>query len=128
MPALAISQGLISLRWVLLVILLALTGCATQQIGHDFDATKITQFKPNQTTMDEVIATLGQPMERETESDGSVRLHYQWVKGKGDVSDYIPVVSLFKTGTSTDGKDAFLYFDRAGRYVRAETNEMHTSS
>lgn len=105
----------------------AIAGCATQQIGHDFDETKLSSFKPHQTTLDEVVASLGQPMERETESDGSVRLHYQWIKSGSGVSSYVPVVSMFHTSVHTDAKDAFLYFGPDGRYIRAEQNEMHSS-
>lgn len=117
----------VSLKFVLLVILLILAGCATQQIGHDFDESKLATFKPHQTTIDEVVSTLGQPMERETESDGSIRLHYQWVKSGSGVSAYVPVVSMFHTSVHTEGKDAFLWFGPDQKFIRAEQNEMHSS-
>lgn len=117
---------LVSVKWVLMVVLLALTGCATT-IGRDFDESKLTTFKPNQTTMDEVIAQLGQPTERETESDGKVRLHYQWIKSASGVSDYVPVVSMFHTSVNTDAKDVFLWFGPDHKYIRSEQNEMHSS-
>ena len=123
----AMSRWFIGGKWALLVSLVVVAGCATQQIGHEFDETKLSSFKPHQTTLDEVVATLGQPTERETEIDGSVRLHYQWIKGGGGVSSYVPVVSLFHTSVHTDAKDAFLYFGPDHRYIRAEQNEMHSS-
>jgi hypothetical protein len=118
----------VSMKWsVVLAGVALISACATQQIGRDFDETKLSSFKPHQTTLDEVVAQLGQPMERETESDGSVRLHYQWIKSGSGVSSYVPVVSMFHTSVHTDAKDAFLYFGPDGRYIRAEQNEMHSS-
>lgn len=120
---------IVATRLITLTILAAaLSACATEQVGRDFDDTKIKQFTPHQTTLAQVIATLGQPMERESESDGRVRLHYQWIQGRSDVSSYVPGLSMFKSGSSNDGKDAFLWFDQEGRYERAETTESHTRS
>jgi hypothetical protein len=119
-------RWLCSIKLVLVGILLALTGCATT-IGRNFDESKLATFKPNQTTMDEVIAQLGQPNERETESDGQVRLHYQWIKSSSGVSDYVPVVSMFHTSVNTDAKDVFLWFGPDHKYIRSEQNEMHSS-
>lgn len=101
--------------------LLALTACATT-IGKDYDQTKVTQFVPHQTTLDQVIAALGQPQERETESDGTTRLHYQYIVSKSSVSDYVPFAPV---KANTDGKDTFLYFDRSGKYVRAENTQSN---
>ena len=109
----------------LAAVLIALTGCATT-IGRDYDQSKVTQFVPHQTTMDQVIAALGQPQEREAESDGTTRLHYQYISSQSSVGTYVPGVSLFDHGVATKGKDTFLYFDKAGRYVRAENNETNT--
>jgi hypothetical protein len=98
---------------------LGLAACATT-IGRDYDQSKVTQFVPHQTTMDQVIAALGQPQERETESDGSTRLHYQYIVSKNSVGDYVPFAPV---KADTSGKDTFLYFDRNGKYVRAENNQ-----
>lgn len=99
-----------------------LAGCATT-IGKDYDQNKVAQFVPHQTTMDQVISALGQPQERETESDGTTRLHYQYIVNKASVGDYVPFAPK---GSSTTGKDTFLYFDRAGKYLRAENNQSNT--
>lgn len=102
-----------------IVAVLGLVACATT-VGRDYDQGKVAQFVPHQTTLDQVIATLGQPQERETESDGSVRLHYQYIVAKGSVSDYVPFAPK---SANTDGKDSYLYFDKSGRYLRAENNQ-----
>ena len=108
------------LQTVLTVVaVLSLAACATT-VGRDYDQSKVAQFVPHQTTLDQVIAALGQPQERETESDGSVRLHYQYIVAKGSVSDYVPFAPK---SANTDGKDSYLYFDKAGRYLRAENNQ-----
>lgn len=99
-----------------------MAGCATT-MGRDYDQAKVTQFVPHQTTLGQVIAALGQPQERETESDGSVRLHYQYIVSKGSVSDYVPFAPV---KANTSDKDTFLYFDRNGKYLRAENNETNT--
>jgi outer membrane protein assembly factor BamE (lipoprotein component of BamABCDE complex) len=102
-----------------LAVALVLTGCATT-IGRDYDQNKVAQFVAHQTTLDQVIAALGQPQERETESDGSIRLHYQFIVSKGSVSDYVPFAPK---SANTDSKDSYLYFDKSGRYLRAENNQ-----
>lgn len=102
-----------------------LAGCATT-MGRDYDPSKINQFVPGKTTLSEVEAVLGQPQEQETESDGTTRLHYQYISSQSSVGSYIPGVSMFDHGVATKGKDTFLYFDKAGRYVRAENNETNT--
>lgn len=102
-----------------IMLMLLMAGCATT-IGKDYDQGKVGQFVPHQTTLDQVIAALGQPQERETESDGSTRLHYQYIVAKGSVSDYVPFAPK---SANTDGKDTFLYFDKTGHYLRAENNQ-----
>lgn len=102
-----------------LTVALALTGCATT-IGKDYDQNKVGQFVPHQTTMAQVIAALGQPQERETESDSSTRFHYQYIVAKGSLSDYVPFAPK---SANTDGKDTFVYFDAQGRFLRAESNQ-----
>lgn len=107
------------------LFLVALSGCATT-MGHDYDQSKVASFVPHQTTVDQVIAALGQPQERETESDGTTRLHYQLVVSKSSIGSYIPGVSLIDHSSSTAGsKDSFLYFDRTGKYLRAENNQSN---
>lgn len=127
LPRASFLRPAVSLKLALFVIIMGLAGCATQQIGHDFDESKVTTFKPNQTTLEEVVAELGQPVERETESDGQVRLHYQWIKSGSGVSAYVPVVSMFHTSVHTDAKDVFLWFGPDHKYIRSEQNEMHSS-
>lgn len=100
---------------------LSLAGCATT-VGKDFDQSKIGGFVAHQTTVDQVIAQLGQPQETESESDGTTRLHYQYVLSKGSVSDYVPFAPV---KANTDGKSTFLYFDRAGKYLRAESTQSN---
>lgn len=105
-------------------LVLALTGCATTA-GKDFDQSKIGGFVAHQTTMEQVIAQLGQPQETETESDGSTRLHYQRIESKSSAASYIPGVSMFAGSTTTSGKSTFIYFDRAGKYLRAESTQSN---
>ena len=104
-----------------LVTALTLTGCATT-IGKDYDQGKVSQFVPRQTTMAQVIAALGQPQERETESDGSTRLHYQYIVSKNSVGDYVPFAPV---KANTSDKDTYLYFDRNGKYLRAENTQSN---
>lgn len=106
---------------IAIMIMLAVTGCATT-IGKDYDQGKVGQFVPHQTTMDQVIAALGQPQERETESDGTTRLHYQYIVAKGSVSDYVPFAPK---SANTGSKDSYLYFDKSGRYLRAENTQSN---
>lgn len=109
---------------VVALLMLLMSACATQQIGKDFDDTQLSTFKPHETTMAQVIATLGQPMEKEV-SDQGTRLHYQWIRSGVSAESLIPFVH---TTDKTDAKDAYLFFDRQGKYLRAESNEMHSNS
>ena len=102
-----------------LAVALALTGCATT-IGRDYDQNRVGQFVSGKTTQDQVIAVLGQPQERETESDGTTRWHYQYIVSKGSVSDYVPFAPK---SANTDSKDSYIYFDKSGRFLRAENNQ-----
>lgn len=106
---------------VAIVFMLLMVGCATT-IGRDYDQTRVGQFVPGKTTQDQVIAALGQPTERETESNGEVRLHYQYIVSKSSVSDYVPFAPV---KADTSGKDTFLYFDAQGRFLRAENNQSN---
>ena len=122
LPSTVHPRWRISLALIALVIVLALSGCATT-VGRDYDQTKVGQFVPGQTTMSQVVAALGQPQEEETESDGGTRLHYQYISSQSSVGSYIPGVSMFDHGVSTKDKDTFLYFDAHGKYMRAENNQ-----
>ncbi len=104
-----------------LAVALALTGCATT-IGRDYDQNRVGQFVPGKTTQDQVIAALGQPQERETESDGNTRLHYQYIVSKNSVGDYVPFAPV---KANTSDKDTYLYFDRNGKYLRAENTQSN---
>lgn len=116
------------LKWIMaMAAMLLVAGCATD-LGRDYDQGKVTQFVPGQTTVDQVVATLGQPQERETESDGTLRLHYQYVSGKASVGSYIPGVDLFDHGSTVKGKDSYIYFDKQGKYLRAENNQTNTGA
>lgn len=104
---------------VAIMLMLLMAGCATT-IGKDYDQNKVGQFVPHQTTMDQVIASLGQPQERETESDGSARWHYQFIVSKSSVGDFVPFAPK---SANVGSKDTYLYFDKTGHYVRAENNQ-----
>jgi outer membrane protein assembly factor BamE (lipoprotein component of BamABCDE complex) len=123
-PSVSHPRWRIRFTLILLVVLLALVGCATT-VGRDYDQSKVSQFVPGQTTMSQVVAVLGEPQEQETESDGGTRLHYQYVSAQSSVGSYIPGVSMFDHGVSTKGKDTFLFFDAHGKYVRAENNQSN---
>ncbi|MBA2079166.1 hypothetical protein [Rhodanobacter sp. PCA2] len=104
-----------------MVAVLGVAGCATT-IGKDYDQGRVAQFVPHQTTLDQVLTALGQPQERETESDGNTRLHYQYIVSKGSVSDYVPFAPV---KANTSDKDTYLYFDRNGKYLRAENTQSN---
>jgi hypothetical protein len=106
---------------IAIVFMLLIVGCATT-IGKDYDQNKVSQFVSGQTTMAQVIAALGQPQERETESDGTTRLHYQFIVSKSSVTDYVPFAPV---KANTSDKNTYLYFDRNGKYLRAENTQSN---
>lgn len=109
---------------VALCVMVVLAGCATD-MGRDYDQGKVSQFVVGQTTLDQVIAALGEPQERETESNGEVRLHYQHIVSKASIGSYIPGVSLVDHGSSTQDKDSYIYFDKQEKFLRAENNQSN---
>lgn len=113
--------------FLMVAVIMGMAGCATT-VGKPYDATKMSSFVVGQTTVDQVVAALGDPMERQTESDGAIRLHYEYSTGQASAGTYIPVVNLFSHGATIKGVSTFIYFDRSGHYVRYESTSTNTQA
>lgn len=115
----------LKLTVMLAVAMMLLAGCATTT-GRDYDLSKVNQLVPGQTTVDQAVALLGEPQQRLNEGDGETVLIYEYVASQSSVGTYIPVVGLFDHGAKVKGKTTQLFFDKAGHYLRAETNQSNT--
>lgn len=80
------------MRGVLAVLLVFLAGCVTvadgpfRQIGgRQIDYEAVDSFEEGRSTLDEVVARLGEPASREMRVDGSVELIYMSTKRRESV-------------------------------------------
>jgi outer membrane protein assembly factor BamE (lipoprotein component of BamABCDE complex) len=87
-----------------------LSGCF--DMGEPYDAGKVEQFVPGETTFDQVIAAMGRPQGGEKESDGSARLLY------------FHVVATGRASKKRKSQGTYIYFDQHGIYERAETSGL----
>lgn len=97
-------------RTVILLLVFLLTACSVH-VGAPYNADKIDEFIPHQTTINQAIAALGVPQERERMPDGSERLLYFYFVPRDDVAN-------------PKSQGTYIYFDSAGRFLRAETSRL----
>ena len=61
---------------------LSLIGCASTRMGTDFNSANVNNLKVGETTEQEVIQLIGQPIGRTRSSDGTVTLSYMYSPGQ----------------------------------------------
>jgi hypothetical protein len=79
------------------------------------------QFKPGQTTYDDVVAVLGRPASTTLDSTGSLIISYVSIKSHIKVASFIPVVGLFAGGAQGSTDIAVFVFGADHRLVRFST-------
>lgn len=72
-----------TLKYIALLACVALiSGCMSTKRGTDFNSTNISKLKVGETTENEVIELIGQPVNRTRNSDGTVYLNYMYSPGQ----------------------------------------------
>jgi len=117
----------INRAWIIAIISLGLlSGCAT--VGNDklkdeskqSIAAKITNGK---TTMSEVRAMLGTPMNTNYTDGGLEIWTYEITHMSADATSYIPVVSMFAGSSSGTKKELVILFDENETVKKYKMNE-----
>jgi outer membrane protein assembly factor BamE (lipoprotein component of BamABCDE complex) len=90
-------------KFSLLILLLA-SACAN--VGHDFDASKVSQLKPGVSTEQDAIALFGQPYRTSTNAQNNHVL-LQWV--------YAHASALV---VDNEGKGLAVSFDERGKMLK----------
>lgn len=112
------------MRGVLVFFLLLLAGCVTVSDGPfrqidgrliDYDA--VNAFVEGRTTLDEVVARLGEPASRETLADGSLELVYTSTKRRESVEGCFGIV--FRRSAQTMEAKVSLLF-KSNRLIRKQ--------
>jgi hypothetical protein len=103
-------QSKASLLVFALIAALAIGGC-TGSVGSAYDATAASEFVPHQTTIHQAIAAMGPPEEHERAPDGSERLLYFYFVPNDDTAE-------------PKSQGTYIYFDSAGKFLRAETSHV----
>ncbi|MHB8285774.1 MAG: hypothetical protein ACYDD1_14000 [Caulobacteraceae bacterium] len=99
---------------------LFLVSCASS--GTMVTDAEAGQFISGQTTMAQVISTLGKPTTITHMADGQAILSYSHVAAHASAASYVPVVGLLAGGAKGTATTATFAFDAAGRL------ESHQSS
>jgi len=116
-----------------IAVALCLGGCASggnkilkEETGQSVDQ-KITDGK---STKDQVRSIYGDPMETSYTDSGNEIWKYNFVKGHMTASSFIPVVSLFASGTKGKKKELVLFFDQQGVVQRhaMSTSDVETDT
>lgn len=95
---------------IILLLVFLLTACSFH-VGAPYNADKIDEFIPHQTTINQAIAALGVPQERERAPDGSERLLYFYFVPRDDAAN-------------PKSQGTYIYFDSVGRFLRVETSRL----
>jgi len=104
-------------RFVLLivaVISLAMTGCMSsgnKALKEETGSSVAQKIVKGKTTKQEVRTMYGDPMETSFTDSGKEIWKYHFIKGQMKASSFIPVVSLFASGSEGDKKELVVFFD-----------------
>jgi len=110
-----------------IALALCLGGCASggNKVLKDETAQAASQkIIHGKTTKDEVRSMYGDPMETSYTDSGNEIWKYHFTKGHMTASSFIPVVSLFASGSKGKKKELVVFFDKNGV---AQRHSMSTS-
>ena len=97
------------MKKLFMVLMLLLSGCATS--GQPFDMSLTDRIKIGQTTQEEVIALLGQPISTSKTSDGRTFLSYSYSQAAWGSAD----VQIFSVVIGADGRVEKTYSNSTSR-------------
>ena len=98
--------------FVLLPLALAISGCATT--GVQVDEGALTSFEKGKTTINDVIARLGQPTSSILLNTGQRIIGYTYVQAQARPESFIPIIGPLVGGSDSHFSNASLTFDQNG--------------
>ncbi|MFA5206071.1 MAG: hypothetical protein WC708_16865 [Lentisphaeria bacterium] len=66
---------------LILSVAILCVGCSSTRMGTDFNSANVSQLKVGETTEQEVLQLIGQPVQRMHSADGTTILHYMYSPG-----------------------------------------------
>ena len=97
---------------VAIVLGLLLGGCAAT--GVQVKEEQLAAFEKGKTTLQEVVAALGQPTGNTLMPDGSRMISYTYAQAQARPATFIPIVGAFAGGVDARSNTAMLTFDQRG--------------
>jgi len=110
-----------------IILGLCLSGCASggnKALKDETAQSVSSKIVHGQTTKDQVRSMYGDPMETSYTDSGNEIWKYHFTKAQMTASSFIPVVSLFASGTKGKKKELVIFFDQSGVVQR---HSMSTS-
>lgn len=101
------------IRWSLLLILL--TGCAAS--GTQVTENQLSFLEPGKTSIQDAVATLGQPNMNMRNPDGTRTIAYIYSEAAARPETFIPIVGAFVGGMDIRSNMVMLQFDRSGKLM-----------
>ena len=116
-----------------IVLALCLGGCASggNKVLKDETSKSVSaKIVHGKTTKSEIRAMYGDPMETTYTDSGNEIWKYHFTKGHMTASSFIPVVSLFASGTKGKKKELVIFFDQKGVVQRhsMSTSDVETDT
>ena len=87
---------------VAILIAAALAGCAST--GTNFDESKVSQIKKDQTTEADLVQMFGQPENRSVNSEGQTILTWIYAQSEVKGETFVPYAGAFIGGTRSQNK------------------------
>lgn len=97
---------------VTLAAALLLAGCAAS--GVQVKEEQLAEFQKGRTTLQEVVAKLGQPTRNTLMPDGSRMISYTYVQAQARPENFVPIVGPLMGGHDVRSNLVMLTFDRSG--------------
>lgn len=98
------------MKTAVIVIILALTGCAS--VGTPIDKARVAEAVRGKTTYAEVIAQFGKPTVVTTSDTGEKTAIYSYSHAQVRGASFIPIVGLFAGGVDSTGDSVIFTFDK----------------
>lgn len=98
----------------LIIVALALAGCASSGNPKVADFNPATQIEYGKTTKAEIKAMLGEPNWKKYGANGKEIWVYSYGQAQMKPATFIPIVGLFAGGMDTQGRSLTFVFDEKG--------------
>jgi outer membrane protein assembly factor BamE (lipoprotein component of BamABCDE complex) len=118
---------------VLFCALFVLAGCAStgnKVLKDESASTVAAKIEKGKSTKEDVRTIYGDPMHTSFTDSGKEIWTYEFVKGHMTASSFIPIVSLFASGSKGDKKELVVMFDDNGvvKNYSMSTSKVETNT